>query len=111
MDQELPSIRRQLALLAKRKSAQTLGFPRDWRPSEVTNPEDGQPFTPRGAWIFIANLLEQRSEVQLETVTLDNPPGSTAYVLTPLVGEHIVYIKVQLGAGKIIGRSFHYSHE
>ena len=106
------SIRRQLAVLARRRSARTLGWPRDWRPSEVANPENGQPFTPAGAWVFIAQLLEEDHEIPIEAITLDNPKGSTGYVMNVILGDRVLYIKLQLGAGTILGRSFHYSiHE
>jgi hypothetical protein len=111
MEQESPSIRHQLAVLVRRKSARTLGWPRDWRPSEVCNPEDGQPFTPAGAWEFIAQLLGERDDIPIEQVRLDDPPGSTGYVLHAPLGEHLLYVKLQLGAGKIIGRSFHYERK
>jgi hypothetical protein len=112
MGGDIASIRRQLAILARRKAARTLGWPRDWRPSEVTNPLDEQPFTPAGVWDYIAQVLEANPEIPIEAMTLDNPKGATGYVMSVRMGEHSLYIKLQLGAGKIIGRSFHYSiHE
>jgi hypothetical protein len=111
MDPDLSSIRHQLAVLARRKRARTLGWPRDWQPTEVTNPEDGQPFTPPGAWEFIADVLEQRSDIQLEVVQLEEPAGASGYVLCVPLKEAVLYIKLQLGSGRIIGRSFHYSRQ
>ena len=50
----------------------------------------------------------------MEVITLDNPRGKTGYVmkieLEPAAPR--LYVKVQLDAGRIFGRSFHYStHE
>jgi hypothetical protein len=102
-------IRRQLAALAASSRTRILGFPRDWRPGQVVNPEDGQVFTPAGAWSFIAQRLEQWEPY--EEIELDNPKGKKAYVMLIDMGRDKpkLYVKVQLGSGKIIGRSFHYS--
>jgi hypothetical protein len=71
-------------------------------------PDAGQPFTIDGAWAFVVELLE--AQVPIEAVALEKPQGKTGYVI--LVdgwkGEKI-YIKLQLGSGQIIGRSFHNS--
>ena len=66
-------------------------------------------FTNAGAWELIASELEAGCEVK--TVALRKPSGAKGYeMLIELApGEPPVYIKVQLGAGKVIGRSFHYS--
>jgi hypothetical protein len=47
--------------------------------------------------------------IALEEVLLASPPGKTGYVVEAALNERSLYVKVQLGAGKIIGRSFHYS--
>jgi hypothetical protein len=99
------------AILANRGRARMLGWPRVWQPGAVLNPQDGQPFTPEGAWEFIAQVLDERLEITLEAVRLENPPGATGYVLNvPLAGQ-VLYINLQLGPGRIIGRSSHYSKE
>jgi hypothetical protein len=84
-------------------------MPYDWRPEQVLNPADGQPFTRRGAWHFIQEQLENRCAI--EAVILDAPPGKTAYTMLLDVGgdKPDLYVKVQLGSGFVIGRSFHYS--
>ena len=51
------------------KTKPPLGWPRDWRPGEICNPEDGQPFTLNGAWEFIARVLEARNDIAIETYT------------------------------------------
>lgn len=100
--------RHQLTILARRKSARVLGWPRAWRPYEILNPKTGEPFNDAGTWEFVASLLEDPT-VTVEEVILDSPPASKGYVIqTPLNGRYL-YVKVQLGSGKIIGRSFHYS--
>ena len=61
---------------------------------------------------MIATRLEDGHDV--EVITLDNPRGKLGYVmkieLEPAVPG--LYVKLQLHAGRIFGRSFHYStHE
>jgi hypothetical protein len=111
MSPDAESIRREASILARRKNARTVLFSRespcDWQPRTVINPEDGQPFTDAAAWELIASLLDQ-GEV-LQTADLKHPPGRTAYVMIPCIAGRKVYVKFQLGAGKILGRSFHYS--
>ena len=104
-------IRHQLALLARRPRSRKHEFnrraPSRWQPTTIINQECGIPFSDAAAWDFIAKLIE--SGCPILEVTLESPPGSTAYVLIALVGAEEVYIKVQLGHGQILGRSFHRS--
>jgi hypothetical protein len=106
--------RRQLARFARRKSCRIVGRPperpSEWRPESVIDPETKQPFTPAGAWEFIADVLDNKPEIPLETVTLRRPQGRTAYVLKVPLQEKLLYIKLELGTNVVIGRSFHYSH-
>jgi len=67
------------------------------------------PFTPAGAWQFIAECLEAGHRI--EPMMLEQPEGKTGYVMKVLLGTKMVYIKLELGSGKVIGRSFHYSEE
>lgn len=104
------SIRHQLALLACRKSSRRVGWPRHWAPTSVRAPhgQHGETFTEAGAWEFIATLLD--SEHPIEEITLREPPGKTGYVLhVSLPNDRPLYIKLELGSGTVIGRSFHYS--
>lgn len=109
------SIRRQLVVLARRSRARSDEFspnrPTDWRPQEVRNPAGTLDlyFTKTTAWEFIASHLESGHPV--EVITLRQPPGATGYVMEIDVedGQPPIYIKLQLGSGRIIGRSFHYS--
>ncbi len=109
------SIRKQLVILARRPSARVTEFtgerPTDWRPGQVRNPDgslDGF-FTDASAWEFIATMLE--SDHPVEIVKLHKPTGAKGYVMKVDIepGMSKLYIKLQLGSGKIIGRSFHYS--
>lgn len=108
---DLGRVCRELAILCRRSRSRTLGWPRDWRPGSVVNPkdEDGQVFTEVGAWEFVADLLEAGHSVQV--VDLARPPGKKGYVLLAPGGEGRpeIYVKLQLGTGQVLGRSFHYS--
>src|SRR5713101_5381429 len=109
----LDSIRRDLALLCQRSRARVLGWPCDWRPGTVVDPRDPdyQVFTEVGAWEFIAELLESGHAIQ--EIELENPRGKTGYII--LAGGRVkrpdIYIKLQIGSGTVIGRSFHYSEK
>ena len=107
--------RRQLALLARSGRSRRTEFsseaPTDWRPQTVRRPEGGfSPFfTDAAAWELIADKLEAGHEV--EVVELRKPPGAKGYVMKIRLAstELPLYVKLQLGSGKVIGRSFHYS--
>ena len=85
--------------------------PTDWRPGQVRNPNGmlDTHFTNTSAWELISSQL--RAGCDVEEVTLRKPLGAKGYVFKIPVesGRPDVYIKLQLGAGEIIGRSFHYS--
>ncbi len=113
MQQGPEAIRHELIVLI-RKRARVVGdwkkgMPSDWRPTQTRNPETCDCFTPNGAWHFIADLLEGGHP--FEEITLRNPPGKRAYVIHVNLGQDLppLYVKLQLGAGKVIGRSFHYA--
>lgn len=109
------SVRRQLVVLARRSRARVTEFspdrPTDWRPGQVRNPSGvlDTHFTDAAAWALIADRIEEGHPI--ETVELHKPKGSVGFVmkidLEP--GERQLYVKLQLGSGTIIGRSFHYS--
>jgi hypothetical protein len=113
MGDDVESIRHQLVVLCRRKKARktewSVHCPTEWQPSTVIDPQSGLPFTDAGAWEFVADRLEDGS--QLESVQLDKPPGSTGYVLKIPLDSRKLYVKLQLGSGSVIGRSFHYSKE
>lgn len=105
-------IRKQLILLAGSRRTRTTVFsaarPTHWEPASVRRPDTGEAFTPDGAWRHVADLLA--SGVEVETIVLDKPPGRTGYVVLcdGWDGEKI-YIKLELGSGMVVGRSFHVS--
>jgi len=114
MTKELESIRKQLAILAGRKSARTTewtrGCPTEWQPTKVIDPrtDNDSPFTPDGAWDFVVQKLLD-PEMAIQEVRLSNPADKKGYVLHVDTDQGPIYIKVQFGnGGKIIGRSFHY---
>lgn len=108
-------IRQQLVVLARRSRARITEFRRDrpteWRPQQVRNPDGviASHFSDAEAWELIASRLERGHPV--EVVELHNPPGAVGYVMMVDLGvdDPPIYVKLQLGAGRIIGRSFHYS--
>ena len=112
MPTDLELIRRELLALASRKSARvnvsTQESPCHWSPQSVHHPETGDQFTTKSAWEFIVELLEGGANI--EEIVLDLPPGRKGYVIKHSVtGKPTIYIKLQLGSGIIIGRSFHNS--
>lgn len=105
-------IRWQLIALARSRRTRTTRFsparPTHWAPFEVRRPDGGEAFTPDGAWGFIVELLE--GGCAIEEIVLERPPGRRGYVIVvDGWGEDKIYIKLQLGAGQVIGRSFHVS--
>lgn len=107
-------IRHHLASLARRRRNRSLGWPRDWRPGQVRNPnavlDDFNCFTLDSAWEFIASRLEDGEDV--EVIDMKEPRGAgKGYVMKIDVESddgRRLYVKVQLGQGKIVGRSSHY---
>ncbi len=106
--------RHELAVLARRSYARIVEFtserPGRWHPEQVANPESlGMPFTGPAAWDLIASRLEGGHPV--EVIELDKPSNATGYVMKIDVepGQPQLYVKLQMGSGKIFGRSFHYS--
>jgi len=86
-----------------------LDWPRKWHPAQVRDPRrQGDYFTRENAWEFIAEILEAGHP--FEVIEQDDPPGVNAYQMVVDIGEAsvpAVFIKVRLGAGEILGRSFH----
>jgi hypothetical protein len=84
-------------------------MPCNWRPHQVIDPTTGRYFTEPSAWGLIGDLFEK--PLPIEEVVLRDPPGRTGYVVKVAlqVGLPDLYVKVQLGSGYVIGRSFHYS--
>ena len=109
-------IRKELAELARSKKTRTRDFskgqPTRWKHYEVENITPSSIFIPYftedGAWQFIADQLDSGHEV--EEIKLAKPPGTVGYVMRIFAGDGKpkIYIKLQKGNGKVIGRSFHY---
>ena len=87
--------------------------PTDWRPGQVRNPNGmlDTHFTDAAAWELIATMIEDGHPIEM--VELNKPQGAKGYVMKINLepGQPQLYIKLQLGSGKIIGRSFHYSEQ
>jgi hypothetical protein len=100
---------KQLLALAQQDAKRKIDWPNDWRPYEVNNPEDGQPFTNESAWELIIRLLEDKAPAK--KVEQKNPPGAVAFVFQKTLADgHKVYIKIRFNKNrsKVFGRSFHY---
>lgn len=82
-------------------------MPHKWWFGTVIDPRTGQCFTYRGAWDFIAEKL--REGCKLQEKPLRKPPTDMGYVLLVNTEQRDIYIKLQLGYDRVIGRSFHYS--
>lgn len=86
-------------------------LPTDWRPGQVRNPDGvlDTHFTDATAWELIAARIEDGHLI--ETVDLHKPQGAKGYVMLIDIeaDRPQLYVKLQLGSGKVIGRSFHYS--
>ena len=107
--------RSQLVDRARSRRSRTAAFtrdrPTDWGPTGVRNPYGvlDPYFTHSTAWEFIASRLEAGEEV--EVIEVQKPAGTKGYVMKIDLGLDVpkLYVKLQLGASKVIGRSFHYS--
>ncbi len=75
----------------------------------MTDPRSGEVFTEDGAWEYVVEGIEAGTAI--EVIDLEVPPGKKGYVM--LLSSHNpklpIYVKLQLGADCIVGRSFHYS--
>ncbi len=101
-------LKRQIIVLCRNSKTRKLGFPSRWCPGQVISPESDLPFTESGAWCLVADVLEAGEE--LRPVALRNPPAGTGYVITTKLSDSKeIYIKLQMGNGCVLGRSFHYS--
>ena len=108
---QAPAGRREPGPVTPGRSDSRGGVAQRLAPDTARNPESGLPFTEASAWDLLVQLLEDGHPMQ-ETV-LDHPPGARGFVLlVDLEGSsQTLYVKVQLGARCVIGRSFHYSYE
>ena len=107
------SIRRDLLILARRRDVITefrRNRPTVWQPDQVRNPNGvlDQYFNDETAWELIAQKLEEGHPV--EEIELKKPPGKKGYEMKIQLepDQPLLYVKLQMGSGKIFGRSFHY---
>lgn len=105
-------IRRQLAARARSRRTRSATFsaklPGEWTPTAITNPESNTPFTDDAAWEAIAAAIE--GGCRIDIIILDQPPGKKGYVLELASTTNTpIYVKLQLTAEGVHGRSFHYS--
>ena len=86
-----------------------MGFPRHWNAGCMTSETTGMPFTDDEVWHFIADRIEEGHEI--EVIEMEDKPGTHGFTMLVDVEGHErpLYIKVQLGSGVVIGRSFHWS--
>ena len=104
-----------LTLLRKdRRSAKfTKKAPTRWQPENVIDPRTNRPnrlhpyFTRNSCWEYIEELLD--SGHKIEIMNMRKPPGSKGYVMKVQQGRENpeLYIKLQIGRDRVIGRSFH----
>jgi hypothetical protein len=104
MASDMDSVRRHLLALAERRRIKD--WPNDWRPYEVTNSADSQPFNDETAWELIIHLL--RTGCLLSEKMQRNPPVMAYEIVHCLPDGWQVFIKIRPGKGCILGRSFHY---
>lgn len=103
--------RTRLAGLARQSRCRTSAFsklrPCEWDPFKTFSPR-GYSYGDAGAWGLAAELLE--SQVPLYTISLEKPPGASAYVLflPPTKEWRGIYIKIEVTGPGLYGRSFHH---
>jgi hypothetical protein len=91
-----------------RTSVFSKAAPTKWHPTALRNPSDGEPFTEDNCWAFVADAIEAGAPV--EEIVLRLPAGKRGFVLKLRGhGGVAIYVKLQLLADKVLGRSFHES--
>lgn len=80
--------------------------PVHWNVYEAIDDDGKTPLTEDGAWSRIEHELN--NGCVLNKIILDKPPGKVGYwfKFTDGIGQSI-YVKLQIGNGKVLGRSFH----
>ena len=65
--------------------------------------------TTTSAWELIASTLADGHPVEI--LELRKPPGTRGYVMLIDIelDQPQLYVKLELGSGRVFGRSFHYS--
>lgn len=108
---EVPdNIRQELIRLCSesrsRKSIFSREAPTHWAPWQLVDPSTSEAFTVDGAWEFVHRQLNEGCG--LAVVDLEKPPGKRGYWFHCYDAKGTrIYVKLQLGSGVVIGRSFH----
>lgn len=103
-------VRRALGGRKTRTSMFSPKAPTKWHPTSLCDPRSGVPFTEDSCWGFIAEAIQNGAAV--EEMVLKMPPGKRGFVLKLAGHDGIaIYVKLQLLADKVMGRSFHESTE
>lgn len=104
--------RAQLAQLCRQGKRRLVArqYPCDWHPGTVLNRLSGEVYTESAAFEAIARALEDPG-IEVTALVLRTPPGKVAYEFCIPQGKDRppIYVKVQLGMGCVLARSFHYS--
>lgn len=106
--------RRQLEYRCRSRKSRRNKFssdmPTHWDPGSLRDPRaPDEFFSTDTAWEFIADHIKNGCEIEI--ILLEKPPGKRGYVLK-LAGHPdsvVIYVKLQLGADCVFGRSFHIS--
>lgn len=93
-----------------RREGFTKEAPTKWHPTSLRHPDgEGEPFTFDNCWDWLADRID--AGVQVQVIVLKKPPGKRGFVmLLPGYGDQVIYVKLQLGADLVHGRSFHESN-
>ena len=104
------NIRKELVRLTSREATRRSEFsnkaPTKWHPQQARDPITGAPYTPIAAWERVH--AELNNGCKLGSIVLDKPPGKIGYVFHFADGEgKLIYVKLQILSGFVMGRSFH----
>lgn len=105
---ERAELMRRAASRKTRRATFSPARPTKWHPTSLLHPEGGEPFTTDNCWSFIIAAIANGAAV--EAIEMRKPPGKRGFVLKlPGAGKMIIYIKLELLADLVLGRSFHES--
>ena len=91
-----------------RRTTFTRDMPTKWHPTSLLHPDSGEPFTGDNCWTFVANAIE--AGWPIEVITLRKPQGKRGFVMHIDGYDGVkIYVKLQLLADSVVGRSFHES--
>lgn len=112
-DKRLDAIREHLAVWIERGQYVVSFWPESpsrWLFGKIVDPRTGACFTEPGAWDFIAEQLRDKG-VEVKEIELTKPAGKKAYVLCVSTRQGVIYMKIEFGRDRVIGRSFHLSEK